>query len=78
MYRIHGQGRDKNQCVYRAAVMGLDSALLVATMTVVAVAEPVDGVDDRGSNVCQLGVIAAATAALPVAGERAYCMSAEV
>ena len=75
MYRIHGQGRDKNQCVYRAAVMGLDSALLVATMNVVAVAEPVDA---SRSNVCQLGVTAAATAALPVAGEWAYCMSAEV
>jgi hypothetical protein len=47
---------------------------VLAVVVVVAVAEAVDGIDGRSSTVSQIGVTAATTAALLVAGEGACCI----
>jgi hypothetical protein len=48
---------------------GIGEVVVRVAMAVVAVAEAVDGIDDNRSTVSQLGLSAAATAALPVPAE---------
>jgi hypothetical protein len=74
--KIHGQGRDKSRCVpcrHHGDRRGVAVLVVVAAaMSLVAVAK--DCIDDSRSNVSQLSVSVAATAALWVAGEGACCI----
>jgi hypothetical protein len=48
---------------------GIGEVVVAVTIAVVAVAEAVGGIDDSRSTASQIGLSAATTAALPVAGE---------